>query len=158
MASVNKVILIGNLGRDPEKRSTASGMSVANLSVATTYSYTDSQTRERKDETEWSRVSLFGQTADFACQYAKSGNLVYVEGRLKTRKWEDPRTGQDRYSTDIIGSVFRLLERRDSVSSGESRYTPRPDAASAPDAAAPPPASESAQPPIADDPLDDIPW
>ena len=151
MASVNKVILIGNLGRDPEKRSTATGTSVATLSVATAHSYVDSQTKERRENTEWNRVVLYGQPADFATQYARKGNMVYVEGRLQTRKWEDQRTGQDRYTTEIIGNEFRLLERRSSAGSDADSMESRPSGDSGR-------ASEPVQPPISDDRIDDIPW
>ena len=153
MPSVNKVILIGNLGRDPEKRSTTSGLVVANLSIGTSYSTTNQQTRERTEVTEWSRVVLFGKTAEFATQYARKGNLVYVEGRLQTRKWEDSRTGQDRYMTEIVGREFRLLERRsnDADSANRVEYT---DSAGGQAESSPPSSSVT----VSDDPIDDIPW
>ncbi len=157
MSTLNKVMLIGRLGRDPEKRSTTAGATIVNLSVGTNHSYTNPQTNEKVESTEWSRVVLFRQSADFAAQYARKGQLVYVEGRLQTRKWEDSRTGQDRYMTEIIGREFRLLERMqsdgDSMRASQPASQPAP-AYSQPSSAAP--ATGGAATP--DEPLDDIPW
>ena len=126
-----------------------------NMSVATTRYWNDSQTNERKEETEWSRIVLFGRPADFASHYARKGNLVYVEGRLQTRKWTDDRSGQDRYTTEIVGNEFRLLERRDSES---SRSDYRGDSSASRGGSPSNASSGSTSAPIPDDPLDDIPW
>jgi single-strand DNA-binding protein len=105
---INKVILIGNLGRDPEVRYTAGGSAVANLSVATTESWRDKQTGEKKEATEWHKVVVFGKTAEIAGEYLKKGRTVYIEGRLQTRKYQD-KDGQERYSTEIVASDMQML-------------------------------------------------
>ncbi len=110
MASVNKVILVGNLGRDPEVRHNPDGATMCNISIATTLNWKDKNTGERREETEWHRVAFFGRLAEIAGQYLKKGNTVYVEGRLKTRKWQDKNTGQDRYSTEIIAEQMQMLK------------------------------------------------
>jgi single-strand DNA-binding protein len=111
MASINKVILVGNLGRDPEVRYTASGDAMCNLSVATTDNWRDKATGERKEQTEWHRVSFFGKTAEVCGQYLKKGSQIYVEGSLRTRKWTD-KDGQEKYSTEIRGDVMQMLGGR----------------------------------------------
>jgi single-strand DNA-binding protein len=103
--SVNKVILIGNLGKDPEVRTMQNGGKVANLSLATSESWKDKATGERKEKTEWHRVVVFGQSADFAERYLKKGAKVYVCGSLQTRKWTDPQ-GQEKYSTEVVLQAF----------------------------------------------------
>jgi single-strand DNA-binding protein len=103
--SVNKVILIGNLGRDPEVRTMQNGNKVANLSLATSESWRDKASGERKEKTEWHRVVIFGKLADIAEQYLKKGSKVYVCGQLQTRKWQD-KDGQDRYSTEVVLQGF----------------------------------------------------
>lgn len=108
MASVNKVILIGNLGRDPEIRYNASGLGVANFSLATTSVWTDKQTGERKEETEWHRVVAFGGLSEIVERYLKKGSQVYIEGRLKTRKWQD-KTGRDQYITEVLAEQMQML-------------------------------------------------
>jgi len=113
MGSVNKVILIGNLGRDPETRYTASGDAICNLSLATTDVWRDKQSGEKKEQTEWHRVSFFGRLAEVAAQYLKKGSSVYVEGSLHTRKWVD-KEGNERYSTDIRGREMTMLGGRPS--------------------------------------------
>lgn len=113
MASVNKVILVGNLGRDPEVRYSPDGAAMCNVSIATTSSWKDKNTGERREETEWHRVSFFGRLAEVVGQYLKKGSAVYVEGRIKTRKWQDKETGQDRFSTDIIADQMQMLGGRD---------------------------------------------
>ena len=105
---INKVILIGNLGRDPEVRYTAGGSAVANLRIATTESWRDKQTGEKKEATEWHSVVLFGKTAEIAGEYLKKGRTVYIEGRLQTRKYQD-KDGQDRYSTEVVASDMQML-------------------------------------------------
>ena len=111
MASVNKVILVGNLGADPESRFAPSGDAVCNIRVATTESWKDKQTGEKKESTEWHRVGFYGKLAEIAGQYLKKGSQVYIEGSLRTRKWQD-KDGQDRYTTEIRGDVMKMLGGR----------------------------------------------
>jgi single-strand DNA-binding protein len=108
---INKVILIGHLGQDPEVRALPSGSSIANLRIATTESWKDKQSGEFKEQTEWHTVVLFGRTAEVAAEYLKKGSQVFIEGRLRTRKWQD-KTGNDRYSTEIVGSDMQMLGGR----------------------------------------------
>ena len=105
---INKVILIGNLGQDPEVRFTPSGTAVANLNLATSDTWMDRQSGQRQERTEWHRVVLFNKTAEIAQQYLKKGSKVYIEGRLQTRKWQD-QNGQDRYSTEIVANDMQML-------------------------------------------------
>ena len=118
MASVNKVILVGNLGRDPETRYLPSGEAVTNISVATTDTWKDKATGEKKEATEWHRVSFFGRLAEIAGEYLKKGSQVYVEGQLRTRKWQD-KEGKDRYTTEIRADTLQMLGSRSG--SGEPR-------------------------------------
>lgn len=115
MAGINKVILVGNLGQDPEKKMLPSGESMVNISVATSENWTDKATGERKERTEWHRVAIFGRQADVVAQYCRKGSKVYLEGKLQTRKWTD-QNGQDRYSTEVvlngIGSTVQMLDSR----------------------------------------------
>ncbi|MDR9439344.1 MAG: single-stranded DNA-binding protein [Halomonas sp.] len=108
---VNKVILIGNLGQDPEVRFTPSGTAVANLNLATTDTWMDKQSGQRQERTEWHRIVLFNKTAEIAQQYLKKGSKVYIEGRLQTRKWQD-QNGQDKYSTEIVANDMQMLDSR----------------------------------------------
>jgi single-strand DNA-binding protein len=108
MASVNKVILIGNLGRDPEVRYLPSGAAVCSLRLATTRTWKNKESGERQDETEWHTVSLFDRQAEIAGEYLKKGRSVYIEGRLRTRKWTD-KEGQERYSTEVVAENMVLL-------------------------------------------------
>src|ERR1043165_9386425 len=110
MASVNKVILIGNLGKDPEVRYLPSGDAVTNISLATTDTWKD-KSGEKQEHTEWHRVAFFGKTAEIAGEYLKKGSPVYVEGRIRTRKWQD-KEGQDRYSTEIVADRMQLRGAR----------------------------------------------
>ncbi|MEJ2767284.1 single-stranded DNA-binding protein [Mycetohabitans sp. B46] len=111
MASVNKVILVGNLGADPETRYLPSGDAVTNIRLATTDRYKDKASGEFKELTEWHRVVFFGRLAEIAAEYLKKGSPVYVEGRIRTRKWQD-QSGQDRYSTEIVADSMQLLGGR----------------------------------------------
>ncbi|EPY15025.1 single-strand DNA-binding protein [Angomonas deanei] len=115
MASVNKVIIVGNLGRDPEVRYTPEGSAICNMSVATTSQWKDRNSGERREETEWHRVVLYNRLAEIAGEFLKKGRPVYLEGRLKTRKWQDKDTGSDRYSTEIIVDQMQMLGSKDSV-------------------------------------------
>ena len=108
---VNKVILIGHLGADPETRGMPSGMTVANLRLATTENWKDKQSGETQERTEWHNVALFGRLGEIAAEYLRKGSQVYIEGRLRTRKWQD-KEGRDRYTTEIIGSEMQMLGGR----------------------------------------------
>lgn len=121
MASVNKVTLIGHLGRDPETRYASSGAAITNVSLATTETWKDKESGERKEATEWHRLSFFGRLAEIAGEYLRKGSMIYVEGRLTTRKWQD-KDGQDRYTTEIVVGEMKMLDRRqgDSQSGGEA--------------------------------------
>lgn len=112
MASVNKTILLGNLGRDPEVRYSANGEAITNLSIATTYTSTNKQTNEKTEETEWHRVVMFNRLAEIAGEYLKKGRPVYIEGRLRTRKWTDSN-GIEKYTTEIIADQMQMLGGRD---------------------------------------------
>ncbi|WP_164926394.1 single-stranded DNA-binding protein [Bordetella parapertussis] len=114
MASVNKVILVGNLGRDPEVRYSPDGAAICNVSIATTSQWKDKASGERREETEWHRVVMYNRLAEIAGEYLKKGRSVYIEGRLKTRKWQDKDTGADRYSTEIVADQMQMLGGRDS--------------------------------------------
>jgi len=117
MASVNKVILIGNLGRDPETRYAPSGGAICNVSIATTRAWKDKNSGEKQEETEWHRVVFYDRLAEIAGEYLKKGRSVYVEGRLKTRKWQD-KEGQDRYTTEIIATDMQMLGSREGGGGG----------------------------------------
>jgi len=117
MASVNKVILIGNLGRDPEVRYTPSGSAVCNLNLATTRNWKNRESGERQEETEWHRVVLYDRQAEIAGEYLKKGRPVYIEGRLKTRKWQD-KDGKDQYTTEIVCDTMQLLGGREGGGGG----------------------------------------
>ena len=108
---VNKVIIVGHLGRDPDVRYAASGAAVANVSIATTESWKDKQTGESNERTEWHRVVFFGRLAEIAGEYLRKGSQIYVEGRLQTRKWQD-QNGQDRYTTEIVANDMQMLGSR----------------------------------------------
>jgi len=116
MASVNKVILIGNLGADPETRFLPSGDAVANIRIATTENWKD-KSGEKQEHTEWHRISFFGKLAEIAGEYLKKGSPVYIEGRIRTRKWQD-KEGQDRYSTEIVADRMQLLGSRGGSGAG----------------------------------------
>jgi single-strand DNA-binding protein len=111
MPSLNKVQIIGNLGRDPEVRYSPEGAAIANMSVATTSQWNDKETRGKQERTEWHRVVFYGRLAEIAREYTHKGSLVYVEGSLHTRKWQD-KDGQDRYTTEIIGSLLTTLDKK----------------------------------------------
>tara|TARA_R110000851_G_scaffold333533_1_gene515286 strand:+ start:124490 stop:125017 length:528 start_codon:yes stop_codon:yes gene_type:complete len=113
MASVNKVILVGNLGRDPEVRYSPDGVAICNISLATTSQWKDRNSGEKREETEWHRVVFYNRLAEIAGEYLKKGRAVYVEGRIKTRKFQDKETGADRYSTEIVAEQMQMLGGRD---------------------------------------------
>ncbi|SAI37806.1 single-strand binding protein [Bordetella ansorpii] len=122
MASVNKVIIVGNLGRDPEVRYSPDGAAICNVSIATTSQWKDKASGERREETEWHRVVMYNRLAEIAGEYLKKGRSVYIEGRLKTRKWQDKDTGADRYSTEIVADQMQMLGGRDGGESGGGGY------------------------------------
>ncbi len=111
MASVNKVILIGNLGKDPETRYLPSGEAVTNITLATTETWKDKKSGDKQEHTEWHRISFFGRLAEIAGEYLKKGSPCYVEGRIRTRKWQD-KEGQDRYTTEVVADRMQLLGSR----------------------------------------------
>ncbi|WP_428421327.1 single-stranded DNA-binding protein [Methylibium sp.] len=118
MASINKVILIGNLGRDPEVRYTPSGSAVCNISLATTRNWKNKDSGDKVEETEWHRVVFYDRLAEIAGEYLKKGRPVYVEGRLKTRKWQD-KDGVEKYTTEIIAEQMQLLGGREGMGGGD---------------------------------------
>ena len=124
MASINKVIIVGNLGRDPENRYLPSGEQVTSIAVATTDRWRDKASGEQKEQTEWHRISFFGKLAEIAGQYLKKGSQVYIEGRLRTRKYTD-KEGIDRYATEIIADTMQMLGGRQEgqQSTGRNEYT-----------------------------------
>ena len=147
---VNKVILVGNLGKDPEVRYMPSGEPVCNATLATSESWKDKQSGETKERTEWHNLTFYRRLAEIAGEYLKKGSQVYVEGKLQTRKWQD-KSGNDRYTTDIIVNEMQMLGSRSGGSSGYSGGD-SPSRSSAPPSA-PPQAA-----PAADDFDDDIPF
>lgn len=148
---VNKAILIGNLGNDPDMRYTAGGAAVANISVATAESWRDKETGEQQERTEWHRVVFFGRLAEIVGEYLRKGSQVYIEGRIQTRKWQD-KDGQDRWSTEIVANEMQMLG---SKGGGSANYESAPQ----PQQSAPAPqAAASPAPAPADDFDDDIPF
>lgn len=152
---INKVILVGNLGADPDTRYTASGAAVSNLSVATSRSWRDKQSNEMREETEWHRVVLFGRLGEIAGEYLRKGSKVYLEGRLQTRKWQD-KQGQDRWTTEIVADEMQMLDSRGGGGSapfdgpgGERGAGPSPRSSGG---------TPQQPPPPADDFDDDIPF
>jgi single-strand DNA-binding protein len=158
MASVNKVILIGNLGKDPEVRYTPSGAAVCNLRLATTRSWKNRESGERQEETEWHSVVLYDRQAEIAGEYLRKGRPVYIEGRLKTRKWQD-KDGNDRYTTEIVAETLQLLGGREGMggddAGGGSAPAPRSAAPARPAPGKPAPQKSSTG---FDDMDDDIPF
>ncbi|HUG22834.1 single-stranded DNA-binding protein [Piscinibacter sp.] len=163
MASVNKVTLIGNLGRDPEVRYTPNGNAICNVTIATSRQWKDKTSGDKMEETEWHRVVFYDRLAEIAGEYLKKGRSVYVEGRLKTRKWQD-KEGVDKYTTEIIAFEMQMLGSREGMGGGDeggaggSRGADRSEERSAPASrpAAGKPASKSAT--GFDDMDDDIPF
>ena len=150
MPSVNKVILIGNLGKDPEVRYNPSGVAFCTISLATTRSWKDKKTGERQEETEWHRVVFNDKLAEIVGQYCKKGRPLYVEGRLRTRKWQD-KEGRDQYTTEIIADQMQLLGDREQ---GERADPPAPRATSGGA-----PRTQASRPATGFDDMDDeIPW
>ena len=142
---INKVILVGNLGADPETRYMPSGSAVTNLSVATSESWKDKQTGEQKDRTEWHKVAMFNRLAEIAAEYLRKGSQVYIEGKLRTRKWQD-RDGNDRWTTEVIADEMQMLGGRGG------------GGGAAPMSSSPGPSSSPPPQPGPDDFDDDIPF
>ena len=145
---INKVILVGNLGNDPEHRVLPSGGGVTNISLATSESWKDETSGEQKERTEWHRVVFFNRLSEIAAEYLRKGSKVYVEGTLRTRKWQD-QSGQDRYTTEIVGAEMQMLDSRGATQDGGGYQ-------SAPAASSPAPAAANPEP--IDFPEDDIPF
>lgn len=124
MAGVNKAIIIGNVGKDPEVRYTPNGLCITTISVATSESWKDKNTGEKKDSTEWHRIVFFNKLAEIVGEFVKKGTKIYVEGSLKTRKWQDKETNQDRYITEINASSMQLLGNRPGDSGSEKQEPP----------------------------------
>ena len=157
MASVNKVILVGNLGADPETRYMPNGDAVANIRLATTESWKDKATGEKKEITEWHRVVFFRKLAEIVGQYLKKGSAVYIEGRIRTRKWQD-KEGQERYTTEIEANEMQMLGGRQSTASssgGEAEFGGSMPSAGASGSARAAPAKKT---PSFEDMDDDIPF
>lgn len=152
MAGINKVIIVGNLGNDPELRTMPNGEMIANISVATSESWTDKNTGERKEAVEWHRIVLYRRLAEIAGQYLTKGSQVYIEGRLRTRKWQD-QNGQDRYTTEIQGDVLQMLDSRQSGDNQDKPYSGKNAYADAKNGVKPKQQAESA-----DNFDDDIPF
>ena len=132
---INKVILIGNLGADPDVRYTSGGSPIANLNLATSETWRDKETGDQKEKTEWHRVVFFSRLAEIASEYLRKGSKIYVEGRLQTRKWQD-RDGNDRYTTEIVGNEIQMLDSKGGTdrefSEAPARPRRQPDAGAAP--------------------------
>lgn len=155
--SVNKAILVGRLGRDPETRYTSGGQAVCNFSIATDSTYKD-RAGERQKRTEWHRIVLWGKLAEIAQQYLKKGHLVFIEGRIQTREWEDKRDGQKRTTTEIVGNEMRMLtSRAESAAAGAGSSAPASSAPRThdPDFEGVPSSDEPSAPEISDE---DIPF
>lgn len=151
MASINKVILVGNLGQDPEVKYMPSGGAVANVSIATTDNWKDKNSGEKQERTEWHRVVFFNRLAEIVGEYLRKGSQVYVEGNLRTRKWQD-QNGQDRYTTEIVAREMQMLGSRAGGSSDFQSAAPQPQGEA-------PRQKPSNQPPQnVDDFDDDIPF
>jgi len=156
MAGVNKVIIVGNLGNDPETRTFPDGGSLTNISIATSEKWKDKQTGQEQERTEWHKVQFNGRLAEVAAQYLHKGSKVYVEGSLRTRKWQDKDTGADRYATDIMARSMQMLDSREG---GHQNNQPQAAAPQAPPAQqAPPQAPQQAPSNNFDDFDDDIPF
>ena len=149
---INKVIIVGNLGNDPEVRYMPSGSAVANISVATSEVWKDKQSGEQNERTEWHRIALFNRLGEIAGEYLRKGSKVYIEGSLRTRKWQD-KNGQDRYTTEIIANEMQMLDSRTSTGSSDFATTNKTNAPRTNEAPA-----ATADTPVTADFDDDIPF
>jgi single-strand DNA-binding protein len=132
---VNKVILIGNLGKDPEMRYTPSGLAIANITLATSEAWKDKQSGENVERTEWHRIVFYQRLAEIVGEYLRKGAKVYVEGKLQTRKWQDKNTGQDRYTTEIIADSMQMLDSKGGGANTSSYEKPSTSGAEVPESA-----------------------
>ena len=153
--SVNKVILVGNMGRDPEVRYTPSGTAVANVTIATSEVWKDKSSGENQERTEWHRIVLYQRLAEIAGEYLRKGSKIYIEGRLQTRKWQDKNTGQDKYTTEIVADSLQMLDSKGSTGGSTGGF--EKPAAAAPAAAAATGTTGGAEP-VTDSFDDDIPF
>lgn len=144
---VNKVILVGNLGNDPEVRYSGQGAAIANLSIATSESWKDKNTGEQQERTEWHRVVMFNRLGEIAGEYLRKGSKVYIEGKLQTRKWQD-QSGADRYTTEIVANEMQMLDRKQDGSGNRPPPRGNPN----------PPAQQQQAPQPSNDFDDDIPF
>ena len=158
---VNKAIIVGTLGKDPDVKYTAGGSAVVNVSVATNESWKDKSTGENVEKTEWHRIVIFGKLAEIAAQYLRKGQQVYFEGKIQTRKWQD-QSGQDRYSTEIVANEMQMLGGRPDTSGGTAAFNPnqqqQQQAPQQQQAAAPQAAPSNFDAPPVDEGFDDIPF
>ncbi len=156
---INKAIIVGNCGQDPETRYSAGGAAITNITVATSDTWKDKQTGQNQERTEWHRIVFFNRLAEIAGEYLKKGSKVYVEGRLQTRKWQD-QSEQDRYTTEIVASEMQMLDSREGAPQGGPR--PYPESPAAPNGGHTPAQgrapSKAAQAPVMDSFDDDIPF
>ncbi len=158
MASVNKVILVGNLGKDPETRYMPNGEAVTNITLATTDTWKDKSSGDKREATEWHRVVFFRKLAEIASQYLRKGSQVYIEGSLKTRKWQD-KDGQDRYTTEIVADEMKMLGSRQGSGMADYDSGPSEGMASAPTRARPAAGGNTGASPVGmNDMDDDIPF
>jgi len=155
MASVNKVILVGNLGKDPETRYTTGGDAVTNIRIATTDTWKD-KAGEKQEKTEWHSIVFFGRQAEIAAEYLKKGRQIYVEGRLQTRKWQD-KEGQDRYTTEIVADRMQMLGNREGAGGGANSGEPPPEREPRPSSGGAKPGAAPSKKNV-DDLDDDIPF
>ena len=135
--SVNKVILVGNLGKDPEVRYTPNGLAVANITIATTEVWKDKASGENQERTEWHRVAMYSRLAEITGEYLRKGSKVFIEGRLQTRKWQDKTTGQDRYTTEIIADTLEMLGKSGNAGGSETSTSTFSKSTSSSDSEAP---------------------
>jgi len=159
---VNKAIIVGTLGKDPDVKYTAGGSAVVNVSVATNESWKDKTTGENVEKTEWHKIVIFGKLAEIAAQYLRKGQQVYFEGKIQTRKWQD-QNGQDRYSTEIVANEMQMLGGRPDATGGTAAFNPNQQRQQAPQQQAPTPqqsapASSNFDAPPVDEGFDDIPF
>ena len=159
---VNKVILVGNIGQDPETRFSGSGAAITNVSIATSESWKDKQTGQQQERTEWHRVVFFNRLGEIAGEYLRKGSKVYVEGSLRTRKWQD-KSGQDKYTTEIVANEMQMLDSRGAGQQGGGGQMDQQQQYGGPQASAPQAQQPQSQQPVAaaagaDDWDDDIPF
>lgn len=157
---VNKAIIVGTLGKDPDVKYTAGGSAVVNVSVATNESWKDKNTGENVEKTEWHRIVIFGKLAEIAAQYLRKGQQVYFEGKIQTRKWQD-QSGQDRYSTEIVANEMQMLGGRPDASGGTAAFNPNQQRQPAPQQQQAPQqqnAPSNFDAPPVDEGFDDIPF